>query len=95
MISVQSPVLVGGVQVETTAHRGWSVEELAQRAADKIIFVGDQSHPAVREQARAFKESVKGVVAFYLREAVEQDRLTLANRLREAGYPDLVHLLGE
>jgi hypothetical protein len=30
-----------------------------------------------------------------LREAVEQDRLTIANRLREAGHPELVHLLGE
>lgn len=95
MISVSSPVLVGGVQVETTHARGWSAEELAQRAADKIIYVGDQSHPAVREQARAFKESVKHVVAFYLKEAVEQDRATIAHRLREAGYPDLVHLLGE
>ena len=53
MISVSSPVLVGGVQVETTHARGWSAEELAQRAADKIIYVGDRSHPAVREQARA------------------------------------------
>jgi len=95
MISVSSPVLVGGVQVETTHQRGWSADELAQRAADKIIYVGDQSHPAVREQARAFKESVKHVVAFYLKEAVEQDRATIAHRLREAGYPDLVHLLGE
>lgn len=95
MMSVQSPVMVGVVQVETTSHRGWSVEELAQRAADKIIYVGDQSHPVVRDQARAFKENVKSVVAFYLQEAVQQDRLTLANRLREAGHPDLVHLLGE
>lgn len=95
MITVSSPVLVGGVSVETTDRRGWSVDELAQRAADKIIYVGDQSHPAVQAQARAFKESVKHVVAFYLREAVEQDRVTIANRLREAGYPDLVHLLGE
>jgi hypothetical protein len=49
----------------------------------------------VQAQARAFKESVKHVVAFYLREAVEQDRATMAVRLREAGYPDLVHLLGD
>ena len=95
MITVSSPVLVGGVSVETTDRRGWSVDELAQRAADKIIYVGDQSHPAVQAQARAFKESVKHVVSFYLREAVEQDRVTIANRLREAGYPDLVHLLGD
>jgi hypothetical protein len=95
MITVSSPVLVGSVGVETTQNRGWSVEELAMRAADKIIYVGDQSHPAVQAQARAFKESVKHVVAFYLKEAVEQDRVTIANRLREAGHPDLVHLLGD
>jgi len=95
MMSVQSPAVVGVVQVETTNNRGWSVEELAMRAADKIIYVGDQSHPAVREQARAFKDNVKAVVLFYLQEAVQQDRLTVANRLRESGHPDLVHLLGE
>jgi hypothetical protein len=49
----------------------------------------------VQAQARAFKESVKHVVAFYLKEAVEQDRATIAMRLREAGHPDLVHLLGD
>ncbi|NQW92625.1 MAG: hypothetical protein HQ446_01065, partial [Polaromonas sp.] len=54
-----------------------------------------QSHPAVQAQARAFKDSVRQVVAFYLREAVEQDRATIAVRLREAGHPDLVHLLGD
>ncbi len=95
MITASLPVNVGSVFVETTQARGWTVEELAARAADKIIYVGDQSHPAVQAQARAFKESVKHVVAFYLKEAVEQDRATLALRLREAGHPDLVHLLGD
>jgi len=95
MITAPLPTSMGSVFVETTQKRGWTPEELATRAADKIIYVGDQSHPAVQAQARAFKESVKHVVAFYLREAVEQDRATMAVRLREAGYPDLVHLLGD
>ena len=95
MITAPLHVPVGSVFVETTQARGWTVEELAARAADKLIYVGDQSHPTVQAQARAFKESVKHVVAFYLKEAVEQDRATLAVRLREAGYPDLVHLLGD
>jgi hypothetical protein len=95
MITVEMPVLTSGVSVLTTQNRGWDAEELAQRAADKIIFVGDQSHPAVQAQARAFKVQVKHVVAFYLKEAVEQDRATIAQRLREAGHPELVHLLGE
>lgn len=95
MISVSSPIVVGGVRVETVDYRGWSVEELAQRAADKIVYVGEQSHPAIRDQAIAFKDAVKHVVTLYLKEAVEQDRLTMANRLREAGHPELVHLIGE
>ena len=95
MITEALPASVGSVFVETTQMRGWTTEELAARAADKIIYVGDQSHPAVQVQARAFKDSVKQVVAFYLKEAVEQDRATIALRLREAGHPDLVHLLGD
>ena len=95
MITVEMPVLTSGVSVLTTQNRGWDAEELAQRAVDKIIFVGDQSHPAVQAQARAFKVQVKHVVAFYLKEAVEQDRATIAQRLREAGHPELVHLLGD
>lgn len=95
MITTSLHAPVGNVFVETTQARGWTVEELAARAADKIIYVGDQSHPTVQAQARAFKESVKQVVAFYLQEAVEQDRASIAVRLRTAGHPDLVHLLGE
>jgi len=89
------PGNVGSVFVETTQKRGWTPEELAIRAADKIIYVGDQSHPAVQAQARAFKDNVRQVVLFYLKEAVEQDRATIALRLREAGHSDLVHLLGD
>lgn len=95
MISMTTAVLLGGVQVATTHGRGWSAEELAQRAADKIVHVGDQSHPTIQAQARAFKESVRAVVEFYIKEAVEQDRLTIAQRLRESGHPELVDLLGE
>jgi hypothetical protein len=95
MITAPLHVPVGNVFVETTQARGWTTEELAARAADKIIFVGDQSHPAVQAQAREFKEGVKQVVAFYLKEAVQQDRATIAVRLREAGHPDLIHLLGD
>jgi len=95
MITPSLSTNAGSVFVQTTQSRGWTPEELANRAADKIIYVGDQSHPSVQAQARAFKENVKQVVAFYLREAVEQDRATIALRLREAGHPNLVHLLGD
>jgi acetyltransferase-like isoleucine patch superfamily enzyme len=62
MITPPVQVFTGSVFVETTQSRGWTAEELAARAADKIIYIGDQSHPAVQAQARAFKENVKQVV---------------------------------
>ena len=95
MITAPLQAFAGSVFVKTTQERGWTVEELAARAVDKIIYVGDQSHPAVQAQARAFKDNVRQVVEFYLKEAIEQDRATLAVRLREAGHPDLIHLLGD
>lgn len=84
---------IEGITVETVSNRGFTPEELAQRAADKIISVGDQTHPVIREQARAFKGQIAVLIAFYLKEAVIQDRVTIANRLRDAGYPDLVQIL--
>jgi len=86
-------VHLDNIQVATTHNRGFTPEELAQRAADKIISIGDQTHPAIREQARAFKQHIEAVVAFYLNEAVTQNKVTIANRLRDAGYPDLAPLL--
>lgn len=84
---------VGSVVVETTHNRGFTPEELAKRAADKIVYVGSNSHPLIRDQAEAFKESVQHVVLSYLQQAVKQDRVTLANRFCEAGHPELVKLL--
>lgn len=86
-------IQLDNIQVATTQNRGFTPEELAQRAADKIISIGDQTHPVIREQAQAFKRHIEAVVAFYLKEAVVQDRVTLTNRLRDAGYPDLVPLM--
>ncbi len=49
--------LLGGnnVKVVTTSGRGFTPEEIAERALDKIIYVGSQTHPAIRDQAEAFK----------------------------------------
>ena len=92
-ISVEIPVLLGGVVVHTSDNRGFAPEELTERAIEKIIYVGSNSHPAVRAQAEAFKESIKGVVLAYMKEAVACHNVTIANKLTQAGHPELVKLL--
>lgn len=93
MISAQSSALLGNIKVFTTANRGFTPEEVAERALDKIIYVGGNSHPAIREQAEAFKENIRSVLIFYMKEAINSNKTTLAIRLQESGHPELVKLL--
>jgi len=95
MISVQGLGESSGIQVATKDFGGFTPEEVAERALDKIIQVGDQSHPLVREQATAFRNHIREVLVFYMNEAVKFDRVTLAYKLRESGHPELIKLLEE
>ena len=89
--------LLGGnnVKVLTTSGRGFSPEEVAERALDKIIYVGSQTHPAIRDQAEAFKDQIRSVLVFYMREAIKSHHTTLANKFRKAGHPEFIKLLDE
>lgn len=84
---------LGIVEVQTTDGRGFTPEEIAERALDKIIYVGSNAHPAIRDQAEAFKDHIRAVLVFYLHEAVRSDRVTLSNKLREAGFPEMIPIL--
>ena len=84
---------VGSVMVMTTENRGFTPEEIAERALDKIIHVGSSAHPAIREQAEAFKASIRQVLVFYMYEAVRSHNVTLANKFNKAGHPELVPIL--
>jgi len=90
-----SVLLGGGVKVMTTSGRGFNPEEVAERALDKIIAVGSDSHPAVRAQAEAFKKDIRKVLVQYMKEMVRSHNTTLAHRFKEMGYPELIKLLNE
>jgi hypothetical protein len=85
--------LLGGVQVHTTSNRGFTPEEIAQRALDKIIHVGEQSHPAIRDQAQAFKDHIRNVLVFYLREAQQSERTNIVASLTKQGFEDMAQLI--
>ena len=86
---------IGVVRVYTTEHRGFTPEEIAERALDKIIYVGERSHPLILEQARAFKDQLRTVLVHYMKEAQESERLTIAAKLRAAGHHNTADILGE
>ena len=90
-----SVLLGGGVKVMTTSGRGFNPEEVAERALDKIIAVGSDSHPAVRVQAEAFKNDIRKVLVQYMKEMVRSHNTTLAHRFKEMGHSELIKLLNE
>ncbi len=84
---------VGRVPVMATEGRGFTPEEIAERALDKIIYVGSHTHPAIRDQAEAFKDSIRNVLIYYMHEAVRSHNVTLVNKFHKAGHPELVPIL--
>jgi|TARA_R110000824_G_scaffold366171_1_gene554774 hypothetical protein len=89
MFDVDIALSVGDVEVITTNNRGLSVEEAAQMAVNKILYVSKDAPEPLREQAIAFKDTVQEVIVHYMRYAVDQDRATISSKLREAGFPEL------
>ena len=81
------------VEVKTTSHRGFDPEEIAEMAADKIISISDEADPVIRDQAKAFREKITSVLAFYMRQAVKSDRTTVYNALNDAGHKDLAEMI--
>ena len=84
---------IGSVMVMATEGRGFTPEETAERALDKIIYVGSQAHPAIRDQAEAFKDSIRQVLIYYMHEAVRSHNVTLVNKFNQAGHPELIPIL--
>jgi hypothetical protein len=84
---------LGTVQVMTTNNRGFSAEELADRALNQIINVGDNAPPVIADQARAFQENLREVLIYFIREGMRSRNVTLAAKFTEAGFPELVKLI--
>ena len=89
MFDISSFVSVGNIEVATTDNKGHSIEEVAQMAANRIIYVANEAPPPIRDQAIAFKDTLKQTLIYYMRQAVEQDRATICAKLRQHGYSDL------
>lgn len=93
MMSAQTNIEIGDVSVVTTSGRGFTPEEVAERALDKIIYVSESAAGPIRDQALAYRNALRKVLVHYMEEVVRSDRTTVANILSQAGHPELVHLV--
>ena len=78
---------VGNVMVHTTQNRGHSAEELTEMALAKVLYVSDQMPDVI--QAQAYKDGLRDVLLFYIRQAMLSERVTiraeLAAEMKETG----------
>jgi len=93
MLSALGGVELGEIRATLVSGRGFTAEEVAEQALNKIISVGGNCHPVIRDQAEAFKNDIRGVLVHYMKQAVRSNHTTLANKFRAAGHPELVKLL--
>ena len=80
-------------EVRTTSGRGFTTEELAAQAADRIVSASDTAHPAIRDQAIAYRSVIEKLLTEYFKQAVRSDRTTVYNAIKEAGHPELAELI--
>lgn len=93
MLNKAQGIVNGDIKILSTSNRGFTPEEIVERAMDKIMYVSKDANPLIKEQAQAYREHIKSVILFYLKEAVNSDRTTIANRLIDAGHPELIKIL--
>lgn len=84
---------LGPVMVHTSKGRGFSVEEVTDRCLDRLMKVSDSAPPAIKEQALAYRESMRAVIRFYMMEAIKSDRTSVYNILKNNGHGDIAPLI--
>jgi hypothetical protein len=84
---------IGDVLVTTTENGGHSPEFWAQSAANRIVSVGGNCHPAIAAQAQEFKEAVRATTLYYIQQAVRSDRTTLTAELERQGHKDMADII--
>ena len=93
MMSASGGALLGEIKAMGVSGRGFTPEELAENALDRIIHISSSADPVIRQQAEAFRQHIRAVLVSYGKQCVKSNHTTIANRLRDAGHPELTQLL--
>ena len=93
MFQASGGALLGNIKAMGVSGRGFTPEELAENALDRIISISSSADPVIRQQAEAFRQHIRAVLISYGKQCVKSNHTTIANRLRDAGHPELTKLL--
>jgi hypothetical protein len=79
---MDASIEIGQVEVFTTDNRGFTAQEMADRAVNRLLRINSRSE-------------LRRVLVDYFQEAQDSERMTLRNKLIENGWTDAASLLGD
>ena len=80
---------VGNAFVVTTNNRPMGPEEITELALNRIISVAENAPMPLREQALAYKDSIRSVLNHYMKVTAQAERRRIAVALRREGYSQI------
>ena len=91
MLQTQTEVM--DVQVHTTNNKGHDPQFWVDRVMERLLSVSENADPIVKEQAKAFKDSIQALLLFYINQAIQSDRSTVAGLLEKQGHKDMADII--
>jgi len=84
---------LGSVVVKTSEQGGLTNEQIADLAVDKIASVSENAPSHLKEQAKLFKEQLKGIIHHYILLARKEERATIIQALRSSGHKEMAEYI--
>jgi len=84
---------LGNVIVKTSEQGGLNNEQIADLAVDKIASVSDDAPSHLKEQAKLFREQLKGIIHHYILLARKEERATIIQALRSSGHKEMAEYI--
>jgi len=84
---------LGSVVVKTSEQGGLSNEQIADLAVEKIASVSEDAPPHLKEQAKLFKEQLKGIIHHYILLARKEERASIIQVLRSSGHKEMAEYI--
>ena len=84
---------LGSVVVKTSEQGGLNNEQIADLAVDKIASISEDAPSHLKEQAKLFKEQLKGIIHHYLLLARKEERGTIIQALRSSGHKEMAEYI--
>lgn len=81
------------VNIVATQGRGHTPEEFAEMTIDRIISIGKDANPVIRQQAIAYRDNIKSVLEEAFGRAMNSERTTLYNLLSKQGHGDMADII--